>query len=168
MSRRKTYTQNCKHGCCSLKYQIFNGIIDHGRDKQKYKKMKGGGILHDIKQDKILIVQSRGKFWGLPKGTKNINEKIENCAIREIKEETGIEISQDNLEEVITINRGKSKFYYIPYEEKYVEVQNSIENNDANGIGWIKLKCLTTLLKDGVIKMNRQSKIAIQSKFYMS
>ena len=152
---------HCEKRCCTLKYQKFTGFIDHKKDLKKYNKLKAGGILHDIKKDKLLLVQSRGKLWGFPKGTKNYDETIENCAIREIEEETGIKVTKKMFGDSIIVNNGKSTFYYIKHDEIEVEVQNSIENNDANGIGWIKVDCLKNLLKKNKLPMNRQSKIAL-------
>lgn len=153
---------NCIKGCCHLLTEKFTGRIDHKKDFKKFNKLKAGGIFHDKEQNKVLIVQSRGRMWGFPKGTKENYETIEQCAIREIKEETGIEISNDVLEKSIKINNGRSTFYYVEHPEIEVEVQNKIVNNDANGIGWINIECLQTLLNKNIIQMNRQSKIALK------
>ena len=48
----------------------------------------GGGIVYNEKQE-ILFIFRRGK-WDLPKGKLDEGEKIEDCALREVKEETGI------------------------------------------------------------------------------
>lgn len=48
----------------------------------------GGGIVRNESGD-ILMIYRRGK-WDLPKGKQDEGESIEECAIREVKEETGI------------------------------------------------------------------------------
>ena len=48
----------------------------------------GGGIIEN-EEKKILFQFRRGK-WDLPKGKLEDNEDIATCAIREIKEETGV------------------------------------------------------------------------------
>lgn len=48
-----------------------------------------GGFVHTNKNELLLIFRN-GK-WDLPKGKLDDDEKIEDCALREIKEETGIE-----------------------------------------------------------------------------
>lgn len=155
----------CPKGCCKLTAEKFTGIVDHRRDCIKYNKLKAGGILHDINNDKVLLVQSRGKLWGFPKGTKNDNETVEDCAVREIKEETGLSLHKSMLTSFTRINNGRSTFYYVEYPEVEVEVQNSIENNDANGIGWVNINCLRKMIDKKILQMNRQSKIAFKRTF---
>lgn len=48
----------------------------------------GGGLVFNEKKE-LLMIFRRG-FWDLPKGKLDIGESIEDCAIREVKEETGI------------------------------------------------------------------------------
>jgi 8-oxo-dGTP pyrophosphatase MutT (NUDIX family) len=47
-----------------------------------------GGLVYD--QNKILLIYRRGK-WDLPKGKLDEGEDLGQCAIREVKEETGLE-----------------------------------------------------------------------------
>ncbi len=49
----------------------------------------GGGIVEN-EEKKILFQFRRGK-WDLPKGKIEQNETIEECAVREVEEETGLE-----------------------------------------------------------------------------
>lgn len=62
---------------------------------------KCGIILVDMNNPcvkKILIVFSRkSKKYGFPKGGQEENEKWENTAIRELKEETGYQLKSENL-----------------------------------------------------------------------
>lgn len=155
----------CPRGCCNLTVEKFTGTLDYRKDYKKYNKLKAGGIIYDSDKKKVLLVQSRGKLWGFPKGTKNDGESIEDCALREIKEETGLTVHKDMLTTFVQINNGKSTFYHIFYPEVHVEVQKTIKNNDANGIGWVKIHCLRTMLDCNILEMNRQSKIAFKYTF---
>jgi mutator protein MutT len=49
----------------------------------------GGGLILNEKNE-LLMIFRRGK-WDLPKGKLEEGETIEQCAVREVKEETGIE-----------------------------------------------------------------------------
>ncbi len=48
----------------------------------------GGGLVRND-HDEILMIFRKGK-WDLPKGKLDKGEKIEDCALREVEEETGI------------------------------------------------------------------------------
>ena len=48
----------------------------------------GGGLVRNEKKE-ILIIFRRGK-WDLPKGKLDKGEKLEDCAVREVEEETGL------------------------------------------------------------------------------
>jgi len=48
-----------------------------------------GGLVRNEKKE-ILMILRRGK-WDLPKGKLNKGEKLEDCAVREVEEETGLQ-----------------------------------------------------------------------------
>lgn len=50
--------------------------------------MAGGGLVQNEKNE-VLLIFRRGK-WDLPKGKLDKGESIEDCAIREVQEETGL------------------------------------------------------------------------------
>jgi ADP-ribose pyrophosphatase YjhB (NUDIX family) len=77
------------------------------------KKILAGGGLVINEKNEILFIYRRQK-WDLPKGKLNIGEKIEECAVREVMEETGIKnLTMGNLL-VITTHT---------YQEKGVSIQ---------------------------------------------
>lgn len=48
----------------------------------------GGGVVTN-ENDDVLMIYRRGK-WDLPKGKRDEGEEIDECAIREVSEETGL------------------------------------------------------------------------------
>jgi 8-oxo-dGTP pyrophosphatase MutT (NUDIX family) len=60
--------------------------------KAFYKKytviLAGGGLVMNEKKE-VLLIHRRGK-WDLPKGKLDEGENIEQCALREVEEETGL------------------------------------------------------------------------------
>jgi ADP-ribose pyrophosphatase YjhB (NUDIX family) len=77
-------------------HQIHSGVFLHNDVEAVLKSFKkklvlikaAGGLVHS-KDDKLLLIFRRGK-WDLPKGKLDDNEEIKACAVREIKEETGL------------------------------------------------------------------------------
>ena len=56
--------------------------------KEKKKLIAGGGLVVNEKGE-LLMIYRRGK-WDLPKGKLDVGETIEDCAVREVIEETGL------------------------------------------------------------------------------
>jgi 8-oxo-dGTP pyrophosphatase MutT (NUDIX family) len=51
-------------------------------------RVAAGGLVFNQKKEVLMIF--RNDFWDLPKGHIELNESIEECAIREVEEECGI------------------------------------------------------------------------------
>lgn len=66
-------------------------LIDYLKDKFKVIQA-GGGIVE--KDGKLLMIYRR-KVWDLPKGKLDKHETIKECAVREVKEETGVTVKID-------------------------------------------------------------------------
>lgn len=148
----------CQNLCCTYKVDLYDSesIIQNN-----HKNKKAGCFIYDPLSNKVLLVQSRGQLWGSPKGTLQDNESIINCAIREVKEETGIEIDEKELTEMITIN-SRVSYFFVKMNEIDVSVQNQIIDNDANGIGWFNVECLYSLVKQGILNINHQCRLLIK------
>jgi 8-oxo-dGTP pyrophosphatase MutT (NUDIX family) len=145
-------TITCPKGCCSLK------TTEYSSDKTTFsytnKRLKAGVFIYDPKTDSVLIVQSKGNLWGAPKGTLALcDHTFTDCALREVKEETGIDIDPVSLTKIIMINNNVS-YFYTEMDKCEVFVQDHIPDNDANGIGWIKTECLEECIESGKIDLN--------------
>lgn len=70
---------------------VFHHDIEELRERFKscFQQVYAGGGLVRNSEGKFLIIKRRGK-WDLPKGKVNQNETIEDAALREVTEETGL------------------------------------------------------------------------------
>ena len=96
-----------------------------------------GGIVVDADSDRLLIVKGAQK-WSLPKGHLDRGEKYHQCAMREIHEETNLNISLDINDRFIDI---KKYVYYIIY--LYDADQINIKTNDPleiQDVKWASIK----------------------------
>jgi len=69
--------------------------------QKKFTLIKAAGGLVKNEKDKILMIFRRNR-WDLPKGKLDKNEKFEDCAIREVEEETGLKNVKLNLALIVT------------------------------------------------------------------
>lgn len=67
---------------------------------EQMEKIQAGGGLVYTPQKNVLLIFRRGK-WDLPKGKLDDGETLDQCAIREVQEETGLEAV--NIEKPLTV-----------------------------------------------------------------
>ena len=102
-----------------------------------------GGIVENENKE-ILLIFRRGK-WDLPKGKLDEGETIEECAVREVEEETGLRsIQQGELIEVTLhnyIEKGteieKETYWYAMKVEGEQKLVAQTEE-DIEDIKWVK------------------------------
>ncbi len=122
---------------------------------EKTKIIAGGGlVLNDAGE--LLMIYRRGK-WDLPKGKLDEGETIEECAVREVEEETGVMGIERG--ELISVSYHE---YFDPYLKEDVikethwyamkvsgaQVLVPQAEEDITGIKWVKGDELEDCLKD--------------------
>lgn len=150
----------CDRGCCTIKTKAYIAI---SAQQQSYNRVyKAGVMIYDPHEDAVLLVQSRGNMWGLPKGSMEAGETFVECAMRETKEETGIELTHRDLTRQINVG-SKAVYFYHERPIGNVSLQPDAEGvtNDANGIAWIKMGCLSECVRSGKIALNYQARSVI-------
>lgn len=145
----------CINNCCNLQINPYEDSLFF----RKKTRRKAGVFIYDPELKKVLIVLSRNRLWGLPKGSVKIGESDRICAVREVKEETGIDINESSFTYAVKVNNN-SIYFYMEIKSCPVSIQKSIfqDENDVNGIGWISLECLDKSLSTGHIQMNSHGK----------
>jgi 8-oxo-dGTP pyrophosphatase MutT (NUDIX family) len=117
------------------------------------RKPKAGGIL--IYKGRILILQSRGKKWGFPKGGLEHGENVFECAHREVNEETSLQIDFNPDDFVIQL---KNTIYFVKFLETAPPRINNHYlrqiGNDCTGICWMRLTCFSELVKKNKMYLN--------------
>ena len=72
-------------------------------------------LVFNEKKEVLLNLRSDTNDWGIPGGGKELYETLEECAIRELKEETNLDI--DDLE-LVTVLSGNDYYYKYPNDDE--------------------------------------------------
>jgi len=115
-----------------------------------------GAIILNTFMDKVLLVQGfwAKASWGFPKGKVNEDEPPSQCAVREVMEETGFDIS-DYLEEdewlEMNINDHTVRLYLIPGVSETTQFQTTTRC-EIKDIRWFEINSLPTSKTDQACK----------------
>ena len=111
--------------------------------KKKFVLIKAAGGLVHTEDDHLLLIFRRGK-WDLPKGKLDDNEEIEACAVREVKEETGLKNVQIEKPLPITYHTYhengrfilKESHWYLMKTPKQIDLVPQVEE-DIHKAEWV-------------------------------
>jgi 8-oxo-dGTP pyrophosphatase MutT (NUDIX family) len=117
--------------------------------KKKIKVVKAGGGVVTNSKDEILFIFRRNK-WDLPKGKMDKGETIENTAVREVEEETGVK----NL---VISSFFKDTYHIFKKDSKYFLKQTSWFNMNSNYDGELHPE-----LNEGISKVVWKSRSKIK------
>lgn len=159
----------CCKGCCSLQFSSFTCNPKKHRSRVMGV-IKSAGVAV-ICNGSIMLTQSYNNYWGIPKGKMEPYETLEQCALRELNEESGMVLPID------IFNHTKVHTYVPPYDnnltihifiyvmDKPCELNDNLMD-DSTGRGWIKLSCLHNLQKSHKIKLNKLTRYMLKYKLY--
>lgn len=90
-------------------YPVFTRLC-MGVLKHKFVLLQDGATAIIVNDKGQILLQSRADNdrWGLPGGCQELGERFEDKVIREVKEETNLDVSEENLE-LIAIVSGNSR-----------------------------------------------------------
>lgn len=137
---QKEVPDMCNQNITTLSTWVFEPVQHFPR----YRKRKGGVIL--VRNDgKLLVVQCYGCTWGFPKGTCNENESYLEGALRELREETGVELKPEDLVDLEPLQVYKDAKYYIARYDNPVDASKIEDTQEITRIGWMCIDCIQNL-----------------------
>ena len=92
-----------------------------------------GCLIFNEKGQVLLQRRSDDNLWGNPGGSMELGETIYDTIIREIKEETNLDIEQQNLK-IFNIYSGEEQHHIYPNKDEVYFVNIIFETTDAKGI----------------------------------
>jgi len=144
------------HSVCKDKSE--NSGKDMGLESERV--VSSGGVIFRVVDGRFEVALiSRGRIWGLPKGLIEEGETVEETALREVKEETGLD--GETVGKIGVINydffRGKRYFKTVHFFLlKYICGSVSHHDLEADKVKWFSiseaLEILTYINEKRILK----------------
>ena len=141
--------------------KIENAILYHPDEKLIMKTLKakipvvkaGGGLVYN-EEGKVLFIYRNGK-WDLPKGGTEKNETMEETAMREVEEETGVSgLSVVNkLQKTYHVFKRNGRYklkqtYWYEMKSTFKGIPSGQEDEGIEKVEWVQPKDITKLLEN--------------------
>lgn len=102
---------------------------------------KAGICLYNQKNRHILVVQSYGDKWGIPKGNIEKTESTKKCAIRETYEETGL-LLRTVGDNTVCLLHNMFFLYEVSLKSIFKDLQDHrFRGDEITGIAWVSIDC---------------------------
>ena len=121
------------------------GTMPDSRRKTRNEHSSGGAVIHTMNGvTYVAMIATRGRTrWGLPKGAVSEGETSEQAALREVREETGLEAEIVNALDTIeyffragdTLIRKRVDFYLM----RYVGGKLTPQLSEVDDVEWVEL-----------------------------
>jgi 8-oxo-dGTP pyrophosphatase MutT (NUDIX family) len=112
---------------------------------------KCGAVIFNDALTKVLLVKNRQCHkWGFPKGSSLKNEDILSCAIREVREETGINLKTEGT--IYNYFKLDRQHYFSVVLKDKVKF-NIIDKNEISKVKFIPIKFIPELYSNINVKM---------------
>lgn len=154
---------SCPKKCCTIVWDEPNMDVFEMYSRRGWEHpqpvFRSGVLLVDTsassRNPRILLVQSYGNLWGVPKGRRSVDESNVSCAVRELHEETGISIPTQYCTVNNSIRIDRSVYFVVQHPHVSVRINS---DNDVNSAGWIKLSCVMEMARSKQIRLNCHGK----------
>ncbi len=115
----------------------------------------GAVILREADTGRQVLLVERGNpplagLWSLPGGGVETGERLENAIVREVMEETGLEVAVDSIatvfERIMPDKAGQCEYHYILIDF-FCSVQGGEmrAGSDSRGVAWFDIASLSSL-----------------------
>lgn len=124
--------------------------VAHEYEREYERDKSAGVILYAEGKKFILLVKGRDtKKWSFPKGHCDGNETCEDCAVRELIEETGLKISCECLTAPLRISEKSRTTYFKVVTPRCTQVHPN-DKHEIKECTWFLTSRLPTLTREQV------------------
>lgn len=119
--------------------------------------MKCGAYILDRDKSHIVIVHEHSypihkRKWGIPKGTLELYETYLECILREVREETNLDLKKLDLK---TLNKHEDDYFVIwviQINKKHEEVPITPDNQEIDTAIWVPISTFLNAIQNPRIK----------------
>lgn len=109
------------------------------------REFSAGGIVYNGKKEVLLVQHSGNKYWGFPKGKIEKGQTSKEAAVREVKEEGGVEaeiIEKVGQSKYIYTSKDKEKVFKVVtiYLMRYKSGQLEDHDFEVSDAGWFEFE----------------------------
>jgi ADP-ribose pyrophosphatase YjhB (NUDIX family) len=123
-----------------------------GKERRRYPEHPRVGVgALIIKGDRILLVERGGQplkgYWSIPGGLVDVGEKLNDAIIREVREETGLDVKPlkviEIFERIMRDTKGVAEYHYVLIDYLCRVTGGDLKAaDDAAGVEWVRRKDL--------------------------
>jgi 8-oxo-dGTP pyrophosphatase MutT (NUDIX family) len=106
------------------------------------------GVICIDKKGKVLLVQGNGGKWSFPKGRRKENETNYNAALREAKEEAGIDLSNRGVNAKIQLRYGTYYMYAFGRSGDEIPLEKPLTPDEIQAVKWVDTKSIDFQVED--------------------
>ena len=97
------------------------------------------GVICVDRKGRVLLVQGKGGKWSFPKGRRKENESHYQGAIREAKEEAGIELADRKVNVKLKLRYGTYYVYAFGRAGEEIPLDEPMTQDEITKVEWVNL-----------------------------
>jgi 8-oxo-dGTP pyrophosphatase MutT (NUDIX family) len=111
------------------------------------------GVICVDKFGRVLLVQGRGGKWSFPKGRRKELETFHQGALREAKEEAGIDLKNMTIQAKIQLRYGTYYLYVFGKSGNEIELDDPMTPDEIACVAWLDTETLAHLDKNADLRV---------------
>jgi len=124
-------------------------MTDRGSSFRTERAVSAGGVVHRRGEDGIEVVicgRDYDGVWGLPKGTPNPGESLEQAATREVSEETGLQVEIERkittIEYWFAVPKNSVRYHKHVHYYMMSPIGGKVEDHDSeyDRVAWLPVE----------------------------